>query len=255
MSIKKHHLIIQLVCLVIFGSTTYAQQQDQDTTNLYYVADYNIAWESILEWNKMYQDHSVPILQGLVDDGVITGWSAWMHNTGAEYNWRMVIESSTWDNLDQFWDQYLSGYPEDVMEESGDMLTAHRDQIWDASMVKFAENVSDTKYIYEALYQVNFSNMESWNSIMQEREIPVWDKAMENDLINGYVVLGHNTGDRYNHGRVYLFSEWDTMDDFHGYIMEDILSDAKLWNKVGSMIEAHTDAIWERVPDQLQSAN
>lgn len=251
---KTYFILMQLVCLLLLVSIVYAQQ-NQDTTNVYYVADYNIEWESLLEWNQMYREHSVPLLQDLEDEGIITGWSAWMHNTGGDYNWRLVLGSSNWDNFDEFWDRYLSGHPEDVMEQSGDMLTSHRDQIWDAAMVRYAENADETKYIYEALYQIKFSNMQSWNSTMKEREVPLWDDALENDLIKGYVVLGHNTGDLYNHGRVYLFSEWDDMDDFNGSVMGEILSDAELWNQMGSMIEAHTDAIWESVPKQLEGDN
>lgn len=251
---KKQLIAVQMLSLLLFGVTVFAQQ-NQDTTAVYYVADYNVEWESLMEWNQMYRDHSVPTLQELEEEGIITGWSAWMHNTGGEYNWRLVIGSSDWDNYDEFWDRYLSGYPEEVMEQSGDMLTSHRDQIWDAALVRYAENVDETQYIYEALYQIKFSNMPSWNSTMREREVPLWDAALEDGLIKGYVVLGHNTGDRYNHGRVYLFSEWDDMDDFTGSVMGEILSDAELWNRMGSMIEAHTDAIWERVPDQVEESN
>ncbi|MDX1586778.1 MAG: hypothetical protein R3222_08535, partial [Balneolaceae bacterium] len=58
-----------------------------------------------------------------------------------------------------------------------------------------------------------------------------------------------------NHGRVYLFTEWDKMDDFNGMMMENIVSDPQLWTKIGSMMQAHTDVIWERVPSQAASSS
>ena len=243
-----------MLCLGLMAGAATAQEDNNDEA-MYYVADYNIAWESLMEWNNIYQKHSVPILQALVDEEVISGWSAWMHNTGGDYNWRMVISSANWDNMDNFWDEYLSRFPEKIMQETGHILTSHRDQIWDAALVKYADDASETKYIYEALYQVNFGDMQQWNQTMQDKEVPMWDKAMDNDIIKGYVVLGHNTGDRYNHGRVYLFTEWDKMDDFNGMMMENIVSDPQLWTKIGSMMQAHTDVIWERVPSQAASSS
>ncbi len=245
---------IQLIGACLLFSTVTAQEET-DQENMYYVADYNIKWESIFEWNKIYREHSVPILQSLEDEGVISGWSAWMHNTGGQYNWRLVVASSTWDNYDEFWDEYLSRFPEEEMEKTGHIVTAHRDQVWNADIIKYADNADSTQYIYEALYQVNFGNMEQWNKTMNEKEVPLWDKALEDNMISGYVVLGHNTGDRYNHGRVYLFNEWDKMDDFQSYVMGNILSDEELWNQMGSKIIDHTDTIWERVHKQTEDSN
>ncbi len=249
-------LIKQLSCLAVaiclISSTAFAQDENTSPNQLY-VADYDIEWGSIFEWIQIYQEHTVPLLQELQEEGVIEGWSAWVHNSGGEYNFRMVFEAQQWDDFDNFWDEFLSRASDDYEGNPEAMIKAHRDQIWNISKEKYGEDIDDAKYVYISLYQVKFSDMSEWNKTVKEKEYPLWDQAMEDNQISGYLVLGHNTGDRYNHKRVYLFDNWDHMDEFSNTVVGTLASDAELWKKYGGMIQAHTDVIWERVPDKPAS--
>lgn len=250
---KKHFAF--LMVLIFLGTLSAGAQDDADSGGLFYIADYNIDWQSLADWNEAYWEHSVPILQTLVDEGIITGWSAWQHNSGGDYNWRMVIDAADWDNFNEFWDEYLGRLPEEAMQQTSPMIRSHRDQIWDNEMSNFPESAADAKWAYEALYQVDFTDIEEWTDDMKDKDISVWNSAMEKGLLAGWAVMGHNTGDRFNHGQVFLFQEWDQMDDFMNYSFEAIMSDEERWTKIGSMMKGHTDAIWERVLNDSESGN
>lgn len=251
--IKKHFAFL-LVSIFLCSFTAIAQDE-AESGGLFYIADYNIDWQSLGDWNNSYREHSVPILQTLVDEGIITGWSAWQHNSGGEYNWRMVINAADWDNYNEFWEKYLGRIPSEVMQQTSQMIRSHRDEIWDNEGANFPDYASDAMWVYEALYQVDFKDIEAWNKDLNDKDISVWNSAIEKGLLSGWAIMGHNTGGRFNHGQVFLFKEWDQMDDFMNYSSEAMMSDEERWNKIGTMMKGHTDAIWERVPETMESEN
>lgn len=241
--------------LPLFFTASLQAQENTDTTAVYYIADYDIEWESLMEWNESYRNHSVPLLRALEEEGIITRWSAWMHNSAGEYNWRMVVGSTGWDKLDEFWDEYLGRMPEEAMQQTSGMIRAHSDQIWDATMVNYGDQADQTKYAYELLYRVDFSDMSAMMENTRENEIPRWNDGIEQGMITGWVILGHNTGGSYNHGVVWLFDDWDKMDDFAEYALEYVLTDEDKFKEVFSMINDHTDIIWESVPMTMEGSN
>jgi hypothetical protein len=85
----------------------------------------------------------------------------------------------------------------------------------------------------------------SWN----ETAAPILNGAMEDGILGGWVREGHNTGGRYNWKVLYLFEEWDHIDDLFERLVSQLMADAELWQKLGRMIAAHDDIIWTSVPE------
>lgn len=71
----------------------------------------------------------------------------------------------------------------------------------------------------------------------------------------GWVVLGHNPGGSYNHGVVWLFDEWDKLDDFASYTSKYVTKDEAKFTEVFSIIRDHTDIIWVSVPMSMDDSN
>lgn len=243
------HITLSILCILLFGNISLAQDESE-SNELLYVADYQVAWQHFPEWTEIHHEHTVPALEALVEDGTITGWSAWQHHTGSEYNWRMVIQAAEWDDFDAFWDGYFNSFSEELGQRVMPMIGAHRDQIWDLSEMNISESAGTLPYAYEALYQVNFGDMEAWNKDWKENMVPVLEKAMEEGILAGWAVLDHNAGDRFNKSQILLFNDWDHIDDVQDSMMGSLFSDPDRWQKVAGMISAHDDVIWHQVTNE-----
>lgn len=240
-------LAVPLACFV--ASSPGSGQQEEESPPLHYIADYKVAWEDLPEWTRDHHEHAVPLLDSLVQEDVITGWSAWQHNTGSDYNWRLVIVADAWADFDNFWAEYLGRFPDEALEAGEEMIRAHRDEVWNEAELRMPESAADARLAYQALYQIDFDDVEAWQEHRESTVIPILEQAIADGILAGWVVETHNTGDRFNRSEVYLFKEWDHIDDFWGRVLSELMADEEVWHRVGGMIRAHDDAIWERVQE------
>lgn len=239
-------LTVAFACFV--GSSPGSGQQEEASPALHYIADFKVAWEDFPEWVEDHREHGVALLDSLVAEEVITGWSAWQHNTGSDYNWRLVVVAEAWADFDTFWDEYRARWPEDETEIGAGAIRAHRDGVWNEAELRIPESAADARLAYQALYQIDFDDVEAWQEHRESAVIPILEQAMADGILAGWVVETHNTGDRFNRSEVYLFHEWDHIDDFWDRLVGELMADEEVWDRVGGMIRAHDDAIWERVP-------
>lgn len=221
--------------------------QDGPTANRIYIATYKISFADIPEWSQIYSEHSVPVLEGLVEEGLITGFNVRMHHTGGEYNIRQGILGHEGTDFDAFWEAYLGGLAEanaDAFERWSRMIQAHADEIWNLDVVSLGDGGGGAQYFYEAKFQVNFADMDVWNGMWEEKVFPVVERLMADGLLNGYVVQGHNTGGRFNWKVGWLYDEWDNFDEIEGAIFEAVPLDDPLWR----LFSAHQDELWQALP-------
>ena len=244
-------LFTTATALLLAAPSLPAQQAEEQPPTQVYVAHHKISYADLEEWNALYHEHAVPILRELVDEGVIQGWGAWQHSTGGEYNWRFAVRASQWSQLGEFWEAYLGRLAERAPEafaRTGAMIQAHYDEIWDVTQVNVPEGLN-AQYLYDSRFQISFAEMAQWNSIWTDVVVPILNQAMEDGLLGGWVIKGHNTGGRYNWKVLYLFEEWDDMDDLFERVLSQLTADAELWQRIGNMLRAHDDVIWASVPD------
>jgi hypothetical protein len=229
-----------------------AQETEEQETPQVYTALYKIGYADMEEWIRVYHEVSVPILEELQEEGIIQGWNVWQHQTGGEYNWRFAVRATQWAQFGQFWEQYLGRLAErfpDDLARSAEMIRAHKDEIWDITGVHFPDPPPATQYVYDARYQLSFSDMDAWNSTWEEVLAPALEQAMADGVLGGWVTEGHNTGGRFNWKVLYMFEEWDDMDDLFSRLTAAITADPEVWQRVGGMIKAHDDVIWSMVPE------
>ncbi len=244
------HRILQVsLVLALFAMPAVAQDAGQGEQ--VYVASFKIGYADLGDWITSYQEHDVSVLQGLQESGLIVGWNVWQHNTGGEYNWRFAVRTDNWAAFAKFWQEYLGQTAELAgvgSQRIGRMIQAHYDEIWDITEVNVPEGLT-ASYLYDARFQIAFPDVDAWNEMWAEHAAPVLNQAMKDGLLGGWVTEGHNTGGRYNWKVLYLFEEWDDIDDVLGRLLGALTSDPEVWNHMGSLIAAHDDVIWEAVPD------
>ena len=212
-----------------------------------YEAYYRVSPADLPEWNRQFLKYSKPILDDLRERGAIEGWSHWLHQTGGEYNVRFTARTYDWASINTFWSEYLDRLNGAMPQDNGDvsrLIQAHRDEIWDVVRVQVPESYEPT-YMYASTYRYNFADGAEWHRIWDEVAAPVVQEAMSDGLLGGWVILSHNTGGSHNFKVLYLFDEWDHIDNFFerviGTISEQHESD---WTRVQKLTDAHDDAIW-----------
>ncbi len=236
--------------LLLLAPPAAAQEAEAPAPGLVYVAYFQVAYADLDDWIGDYYQYSVPVLQELQDEGVITGWGVWQHQTGVEYNWRFAVRAPEWSHFEGFWREYLGRLQErapEVLARDNRMIQAHFDEVWNIDEVHVPEGL-DALYLYDSRFQISFAYLEEWNQRWRESVAPVLNQSMEDGILDGWVVQSHNTGGRYNWKVLYLFQEWDDMDDHFGRVMAELTSDAYGWEQFSSMIDAHDDVIWTAVP-------
>jgi hypothetical protein len=202
--------ITLLFALLLMVPTMVCEAQVAEEAAHVYEAYYKIKPADLPEWNRQYFEKAVPVLDGLVSDGVIEGYNQWEHATGGEYNVRMAIRTYDWNAIDTFWDDYLSqvqaASSEGENQAVSSMIQAHRDEIWDFGTVNVPEGL-ETAYMYAATYQYNFADSAEWYRIWGEVVTPLVEQAMAAGHLGGWVTLDHNTGGRHNYKVLFLFDD------------------------------------------------
>ena len=223
----------------------------QEAPTHVYEAYYAVSGSGMSEWNRQYREYAVPVLQGLVDEGVIEGFGQYQHQTGGdEYNVRFVARTHDWASLETFWSEYLSRLrevtPDEDWDKNGRIVNRHRDEIWDIQEVHF-EDAANPNYthMYASTFLVNFSDMAEFDEIYAKILVPTLEEARQEGMLVGWVKLGHNTGGPHNVKLLYFVDGWDDIDDMFmklgGTIQEQYPSEFARLNEIMS---AHDDNIW-----------
>lgn len=223
--------------------------QDAPEADRIYIATYKIAYSDIPAWMEAYRAHSVPILESLVEEGVLADFNIRMHHTGGEYTIREGYIGHEGTDYEAFWDGYLGPYAQEhpeAFERVNRMIQAHEDEIWNLDLVELGEGNAggDALYLYEAKFQVNFADMERWRAQWDERFLPVARRALAEGRVAGFVIQSHNTGGKYNWKFSWLFDEWDAFDE----VEAEFFGAAPLTHPVFGMFSAHRDELWQAVP-------
>lgn len=242
-------LVLGLSLLVPMAAIPAAAQEEGARPATYlYEAYYKVNFADMDEWNRLFETYDVPVLEALQSEGVIDGWGHWEHNTGSDYNIRHAIRLFDWPSIDTFWDELLDrtfgAMSEADREITTRIIQAHDDQIWEINSTTFAENPGENALMYASTFDVSFADMGEWNRIWNEDAIPVLQEAMAQGILNGVVILGHNTGP-HNSKVLYLFDDWDDIDDMWDLFftrMEE--QHGEDFTNALRMSRSHDDVIW-----------
>ena len=232
-----------LIGLVVPG----AMAQEETPTTQIYIATYKISFGDIPGWTEDYNTDGVPILEALVEEGVIRGFNMRMHNTGGEYNIRQGIIGDDGTDFDSFWEQYLdrlrAANPQSFARTNR-MIQAHQDEVWTIDVLNIGDGDGPGAYFYEAKFQVNFQDLESFAGMWEQDVFPALDQAMADGLLRGYVTQGHHTGGPFNWKIGFLFDEWDDIDDVEAVVFGAMPLDHPMWD----LFSAHVDELWQAMP-------
>lgn len=232
----------------LFAAAPLAAQQEDPGAHVY-LAYYKVGFEDLEEYLTLYHEVEAPLMNTLVEEGVINGFGLQMHNVGGEYNIRQSIRTSDWASMGDFWTKHLDRYGEQhprEFERANEMLLAHTDEIWDITSSNVTAG-AQFAHMYDSKFQVAFSEMDAWNAAWDEFMVPMMDQAIADGILGGWVIENHNTGGPDNWKVLYLFEEWDDIDDFFGQVLPQAMSNPRMLALMDSAMQSHDDIIWDNV--------
>ncbi len=242
--------LVALLVSLPFLAPVPGEAQEARPISHVYEAYYQVNFADIEEWNRLYWEHDVPVLTALRDEGLIQGWSHSQHDAGGEYNVRMAIRVYDWASIDTFWAEYLTRLEEEYTaqewERSSRITQAHHDEIWSFGASLFADPQVNTGYMYASTFRINFGDEDAWNHLWQEASFPIMQRLIDAGQLGGVVKLNHHTGGPHNSKILYMFEDWDQIDDFFEAVLAGLEEDGSL-NRIFRMVEAHDDVIWAPV--------
>lgn len=243
-------------CLYLIALASISlQAQEVRQPAFVYEAYFRIEYADLEAWNQRYWDYSVPVLEGLREEGIIEGWDQYHHHTGGEYNIRFAVRTYDWNSISEFWAQYLerveAAMPAGEWTATERMLVEHDDEIWEIGELNTRPDFELT-HLYSSMFRVSFADMEVWNDLWSDVSGEILAEAMDDGLLGGWVRLDHNTGGPYNSKHLFLFDDWDSIDDVIFERMIGGLMEAQpdVWTRLNRLFHDHTDVIWERTTNE-----
>ena len=210
------------------------------------IASHSVRFSDIPGFAALYRGAAVPIMETLVEDGLITGFGVWMHNTGGKYNLRWHLLGMEGTDFEQAWlriTSEIAATDPGALEAFNRSILAHKDETWNIGL-RNVESPGDAGYVYENLFQVNRADLSEWNQLWGD-VLPALDEAISDGLMRGYIVEEHNMGGEFNWKINVFFDDWDTIDDAQVVFFENIPLDHPIW----AMALAHKDELWQRLPE------
>lgn len=241
-----------LCVLAVLGfHPAFGQEQPpaDEAQPMIYEAFYAVDYGSVGDWTAQHRAFAVPVLQSLRDEGLISGWSYWRHQTGGDgYNFRLAIRSD-WAGFNTFWAEYGSqlreAMPEAEWRERSAMVDRHRDSIWNIEQAGSSESDGEATHLYASTFRVDFPDLDEWNEIWELVVVPTYNRATEAGSLRGWVKLSHNTGGDHNFKVLYFFDGWDQIDDFFADLTSSLADDHPVrFARLNEMLREHDDAIW-----------
>ena len=239
------HFTFALMMSVLIAPGLIAQNAPVNTR--VYISLYNVRYGDIPEYTAFYEANTRPILESMVADGTITGFGIRMHHTGGEYTVRQRLSGTDDTNFEAaalMLNTRLAESNPSGVERQNRMIQAHADEVWTIGQLNVPEDTGNVQYVYEAQFQVNRADLPRWSQIWEDDMYPVLERAIADDLLEGYVVLDHNTGGRFNWKILWLHETWDSMDDFEAAFFAAAPMDHPMW----SMYTSHRDELWQTLP-------
>ena len=239
-------LIVSLLTLFVVVAPS-GLAQEAPTPDRVYTGLYKISFGDIPQFMEDHNALSVPILDEMVQEGLLTAHNLRMHHTGGEYNLRLGLVVEEGINFEDVWAAFLGRAADRdpaAFARTNRMIQSHMDEIWDIQFANWPSG-EETRYVYDAQFQVNFADLQEWNRYWTEDVFPALDEAVDEGMLQGYVVESHNTGGRFNWKILYLYDDWDVMDDLEARLFAAVPLDHPIW----SMATAHRDELWQAPPE------
>ena len=116
-----------LVTFLFLGGNTSAQDNEQP---LLVVSFQKVKMGEVQNATKTVNEKFAPILNGLVDEGMLESWGLFNHTWGDEWNMNVWYVAKDMMAFEIFWDEYMKRISADAWKELRGYILEHKDNIY-----------------------------------------------------------------------------------------------------------------------------
>ena len=154
--------------------------------------------------NQLTDSLSRPILDAMVDEGLIYNWGILTHNWGDEWNWNWYMFTRDHASFVAAWDEFVRRLGEahpGAFQEFAKYSRAHKDNTYIVRHFRgrqLAEGEEPARFIMSNQSMVNQADLGTINALMDSVSMPVLDAMLDEGLIDSWGDLRHAWGDEWN---------------------------------------------------------
>jgi hypothetical protein len=118
-----------LVILIFAAGSVQAQEAENPTL---IVSSQKVKMSDMGAANKIVKDKISPILNGLVDEGMLFSWGVFTHAWGDEWNFNVWYVAKDMAAFNTFWDEYMKRLEQEkeAWAELRGYIQEHKDNIY-----------------------------------------------------------------------------------------------------------------------------
>lgn len=127
------HLSKIFAVLIVFIFTAGNISAQSEENPLLVVSFQKVKLSDISSANNLINEKFAPILNSLVDEGMLLGWGLFNHAWGDEWNVNVWYTAKDMDAFNTFWDEYIKSINEqqpDAWAELRGYIQEHKDNIY-----------------------------------------------------------------------------------------------------------------------------
>lgn len=241
-------LIAGLV-LVLGCSITFAQEEEEESKGFTYATYLYCDTNKESEMDAVVAEFEKPVMDKLVEDGVMNNWGWMRHHTGGE--WRRI----RWFGADSVQSAIAGieamGVAMDAAAEADDTPVSdacpnHDDYIWEVKSTSDTEERGPVGM--SVYYSCKISDEARADEIFDELFAPVLNQYVEDGKLTSWGWQSHVIGGWFRRLQTMTASDYDTLITARQEALDTIYSeDSELGAEFAEICGPHHDYLWDNI--------
>jgi hypothetical protein len=244
----RNYIAIGLALLLTTG-ITFAQEDEEESLGFTYATYLFCDTNKESEMDEQVAEFEAPVMDQLVEDGVISRWGYMRHHTGGQ--WRRI----RWHGADSL-QAAIAGIEaigeamEAAAEESdstpSDACPKHEDYIWEVlSTSGIAERAPASMSVY---YSCKISDEARADEIFEELFAPVLNKYVEDGKLASWGWQSHVIGGWFRRLQTMTATDYETLLAVRQEALDVIYAeDSELGAEFAEICGPHHDYLWDNI--------
>lgn len=203
---KAASILLALLLLATAPGTLHAQdnQEAPDIPGFLMFNQNMVPGSDMGTVNQLADSLMRPILDAMVDEGVISNWGILTHSWGDEWNWNWYMFTKDHATFVSAWSEFVERASEANPGSLGQIyghVTAHKDNTFSVRHFmgrELTEGEDPPRFMMLNQSRVEQKDIGSVNTLVDSLSAPILDAMVDEGLIYFWGAINHSWGDEWN---------------------------------------------------------
>jgi len=246
---KTKNYLVAGLALLLTGGMAFAQEDEEESKGFTYATYLYCDTNTEGEMDKQVAEFEVPIMDKLVEDGVMSDWGWMRHHTGGE--WRRI----RWFGADTLqaaiagidaMSAAMEAAAEDDDSPATDACPRHEDYIWEVQSRSDTEDRGPASM--SVYYSCKISDEARADEIFDELFAPVLNQYVEDGKLVSWGWQSHVIGGWFRRLQTITAADYETLLAVRQEALDTIYSeDSELGAEFAEICGPHHDYLWDNI--------